>query len=48
MAFPIYKTQVNALIMQPGSYRTTDYAGAEAGMMLLFPAVLMGMLHLPY
>lgn len=48
MAFPMYKTQVNALIMQPGSYRKTDYAGAGAGMTLLFPAVLMGMLHLLY
>jgi di/tricarboxylate transporter len=40
--------QVNALIMRPGGYRTTDYARAGAGMTLLFLAVLIGMLYLFY
>lgn len=43
-----YKTQINTLILQPGSYRTTDYAKAGAGRTLLFLVVLMGMLHRPY
>ncbi len=40
--------QVNALIMRPGAYKTTDYARAGAGMTLLFLAVLIGMLYLFY
>ena len=40
--------QVNALIMRPGGYRTTDYAKAGAGMTILFLAVLIGMLYLFY
>ncbi len=40
--------QVNALIMRPGGYRTTDYAKAGAGMTVLFLAVLIGMLYLFY
>jgi di/tricarboxylate transporter len=40
--------QVNALIMQPGGYTTTDYMRVGSGMMLLFFAILMGMLALFY
>ncbi len=40
--------QVNALIMRPGGYRTTDYAKAGFGMTLLFLGVLIGMLYLFY
>ena len=40
--------QVNALIMRPGGYRTTDYAKAGAGMTILFLVVLIGMLYLFY
>ncbi len=40
--------QVNALIMRPGGYKTTDYAKAGFGMTLLFLAVLIGMLYMFY
>ena len=40
--------QVNALIMRPGGYRTTDYAKAGFGMTILFLAVLIGMLFMFY
>ena len=40
--------QVNALIMRPGGYRTTDYARAGFGMTILFLAVLIGMLYMFY
>ncbi len=40
--------QVNALIMRPGGYRTTDYAKAGFGMTILFLVVLIGMLYLFY
>ena len=40
--------QVNALIMRPGGYRTTDYAKAGFGMTILFLAVLIGMLYMFY
>ena len=40
--------QVNALIMRPGGYRTTDYAKAGIGMTILFLIVLIGMLYLFY
>jgi len=40
--------QVNALIMRPGGYRTTDYARAGFGMTILFLVVLIGMLYLFY
>ncbi len=40
--------QVNALIMRPGGYRTTDYAKAGAGMTILFLIVLIGMLYMFY
>ena len=40
--------QVNALIMRPGGYRTTDYAKAGFGMTILFLGVLIGMLYMFY
>ncbi len=40
--------QVNALIMQPGGYTTTDYMRVGSGMMVLFFVVLMAMLALFY
>jgi di/tricarboxylate transporter len=40
--------QVNALIMQPGSYKTTDYMRVGSGMMVLFLVILMSMLYLFY
>ena len=40
--------QVNALIMRPGGYRTTDYARAGFGMTILFLVVLIGMLYMFY
>jgi len=40
--------QVNALIMQPGGYSTSDYMRVGSGMMLLFLLILMGMLALFY
>ncbi len=40
--------QVNALIMQPGGYKTSDYMRVGSGLMLLFLVILMGMLHFFY
>ena len=40
--------QVNALIMQPGGYKTTDYIRVGSGFMLLFLVILMTMLGLFY
>lgn len=40
--------QVNALIMQPGGYKTTDYMRVGSGMMVLFFVILMAMLKLFY
>jgi di/tricarboxylate transporter len=40
--------QVNALIMQPGGYKTTDYMRVGSGFMVMFLAILMGMLALFY
>ncbi len=40
--------QVNALIMQPGGYKTTDYMRVGSGFMIMFLAILMGMLALFY
>ncbi len=40
--------QVNALIMRPGGYKTTDYAKAGAGMTILFLVVMLAMLYLFY
>lgn len=40
--------QVNALIMQPGGYKTTDYIRVGSGFMLLFVVILMTMLALFY
>ncbi len=40
--------QVNALIMQPGGYKTTDYMRVGSGMMVLFFIILMAMLKLFY
>jgi di/tricarboxylate transporter len=40
--------QVNALIMQPGGYKTTDYMRVGSGMMVMFLGILMGMLFLFY
>ena len=40
--------QVNALIMQPGGYKTTDYVRVGSGFMVLFVIVLMAMLTLFY
>jgi len=36
--------QVNALIMQPGGYKTSDYMRVGSGMMVLFLVILMVML----
>ena len=40
--------QVNALIMQPGGYNTTDYMRVGSGLMALFLVILMAMLFLFY
>lgn len=40
--------QVNALIMQPGGYKTTDYIRVGSGFMLLFLVILMTMLSVLY
>jgi len=40
--------QVNALIMQPGGYKTTDYMRVGSGLMVLFLVILMTMLTLFY
>lgn len=40
--------QVNALIMQPGGYKTTDYMRVGSGLMVLFLVILMTMLALLY
>jgi len=40
--------QVNALIMQPGGYKTSDYMRVGSGMMVLFLMILMAMLALFY
>lgn len=40
--------QVNALIMQPGGYKTTDYIRVGSGFMVLFVVILMSMLALFY
>jgi len=40
--------QVNALIMQPGGYKTTDYMRVGSGLMVLFLVILMTMLFLFY
>ena len=40
--------QVNALIMQPGGYKTTDYMRVGSGLMVLFLVILMAMLALFY
>lgn len=40
--------QVNALIMQPGGYKTSDYMRVGSGMMVLFLVILMAMLAVFY
>ncbi len=40
--------QVNALIMQPGGYKTADYMRVGSGFMVLFLVILMTMLALFY
>ncbi|NTW88239.1 MAG: SLC13 family permease [Desulfobulbaceae bacterium] len=40
--------QVNALIMQPGGYKTSDYMRVGSGMMVLFLLILMAMLAVFY
>ena len=40
--------QVNALIMQPGGYKTTDYIRVGSGFMVMFVVILMSMLALFY
>jgi Trk K+ transport system NAD-binding subunit len=40
--------QVNALIMQPGGYKTTDYMRVGSGFMIMFLVILMTMLALFY
>ncbi|NOQ45211.1 MAG: SLC13 family permease [Desulfobulbaceae bacterium] len=40
--------QVNALIMQPGGYKTIDYMRVGSGLMVLFLVILMAMLALFY
>jgi di/tricarboxylate transporter len=40
--------QVNALIMQPGGYKTTDYIRVGSGFMVMFVVILMTMLALFY
>ena len=40
--------QVNALLMQPGGYRTTDYMRVGSRLMVLFLVILMTMLALFY
>jgi di/tricarboxylate transporter len=40
--------QVNALIMQPGGYKTSDYLRVGSGVMVLFIVILMTMLALYY
>lgn len=38
--------QVNALIMQPGGYKTSDYLRVGRGVMVLFIVILITMLAL--
>ena len=38
--------QVNALIMQPGGYKTKDYMRVGSGVMVLFIVILMIMITL--
>ncbi len=40
--------QVNALIMQPGGYKTSDYMRVGSGMMVIFLIILMAMLKFFY
>ena len=40
--------QVNALTMQPGGYKTTDYMRFGSGVMVLFIVILMTMITLFY
>ena len=40
--------QVNALTMQPGGYKTTDYMRVGSGVMVLFIVILMTMITLFY
>ena len=40
--------QVNALIMRPGGYRTTDYAKAGAFMTIIFLAVMLTVIYFFY
>ena len=40
--------QVNALIMQPGGYKTSDYMRVGSGMMVIFLIILMIMLNFFY
>ncbi len=40
--------QVNALIMQPGGYKTGDYLRVGSGVMVMFIAILMAMLAVFY
>ncbi len=40
--------QVNALIMQPGGYKTSDYMRVGSGLMVLFLLIFMSMLYLFY
>ena len=40
--------QVNALIMQPGGYKTSDYMRVGSGMMVIFLIILMTMLAFFY
>lgn len=40
--------QVNALIMQPGGYKTADYMRVGSGMMVIFLIIFMAMLKLFY
>jgi len=40
--------QVNALIMRPGGYRTTDYAKAGAFMTVIFLVVMLAVIYFFY
>jgi len=40
--------QINALLMQPGGYKTADYMRVGSGLMVLFLVILMTMLVLFY
>ncbi len=46
--FALPTHQVNALIMQPGGYKTNDYIRVGSGVMVLFILILMTMLALFY